>query len=118
MHTATFIFDKRQYDAEFHRLDALITEAASRTEGFLGAEAWEDTNTGRVSTVYYWQSEAGLRQLMNDPHHLEAKARYAEWIRGYRVEISQVLRSYGDGHIASPSATPSGEGSPPRSLYG
>ncbi|MBI3230401.1 MAG: DUF4188 domain-containing protein [Burkholderiales bacterium] len=102
MHTATFIFDKKEFTEEFHRIDAMITEAANATSGFLGAEEWHDPKTGRVSTVYYWESEEGLQQLMNNTIHREAKARYSEWLAGYRVEISQVVRSYGDGKIAPP----------------
>ncbi len=39
MYSATFIFDTRQFDADFHRLDALIAEAAKQTEGYFGEEA-------------------------------------------------------------------------------
>lgn len=99
MHSATFIFDTRQFDDEFHRLDAIIAAAAKETEGYIGEEAWEDPKTGRVSNVYYWESDAGLKQLMSHPAHLQAKARYSEWLTGYRVVISQVLRTYGDGRL-------------------
>lgn len=47
MYSATFIFDTRQFDSEFHRLDALIAAAARQTEGYLGEEAWEDVGTMR-----------------------------------------------------------------------
>lgn len=104
MYTATFIFRKRQFDDDFHRLDQLIAQAASRTEGYLGTETWEDPVSGRVSNVYYWSSERGLQQLMQDRHHLEAKSRQAEWLAGYRVEIAQVLRRYGDGGVPAPAA--------------
>lgn len=103
MISATFIFDTRQFDAEFHALDGAIAAAARQTEGYLGEEAWEDPQTGRIANVYYWQSEAGLRQLMNHPQHLAAKQRYQQWLSGYRVIISQVLRSYGDQTIAHPT---------------
>ena len=63
------------------------------TEGYLGEEAWEDTNSGRISNVYYWESQAGLKQLMEHPNHQEAKRRYSEWLSGYQVIIAEVLRS-------------------------
>lgn len=109
MYSATFIFDTKQFDSEFHRLNALIATAAKESEGYLGEEAWEDPKTGRISNVYYWESELGLRQLMTHPAHQEAKSRYSEWLGGYQVIISQVLRTYGDGLIAHPvkSAFPS-----------
>jgi heme-degrading monooxygenase HmoA len=104
MYSATFIFDTRQFDSDFHRLDAIIAAAAKETEGYLGEEAWEDPKTGRISNVYYWASEAGLRQLMAHPSHQEAKRRYSEWLSGYQVVISQVLRSYGDRTMDHPAA--------------
>ena len=103
MISATFIFDPRQFDDEFHALDAQIAAAARQTDGYLGEEAWQDPKTGRIANVYYWQSETGLRQLMNHPQHLLAKQRYQQWLSGYQVIISQVLRSYGDGSFAHPS---------------
>ena len=104
MYTATFIFDTKQFDDEFHRLDALIAAAAKETVGYLGEEAWEDPKSGRIANVYYWESELGLKQLIDHPKHREAKSRYSEWLGGYQVVISQVLRSYGDRKIAHPSA--------------
>lgn len=103
MYSATFIFDTKQFDAEFHRLDALIASAARATDGYLGEEAWEDPRTGRICNVYYWQSELGLKQLIEHPSHQEAKRRYSEWLSGYQVIISQVLRTYGDKTIDHPA---------------
>ena len=103
MYSATFIFDTRQFDDEFHRLDALIAAAARESDGYLGEEAWEDVKTGRISNVYYWRSEQGLRQLMAHPSHIEAKRRYSEWLSGYQVIISQVIRTYGDNNMEHPA---------------
>ena len=36
MFSASFIFEARQFDADFHRLDALIATAAKETEGYMG----------------------------------------------------------------------------------
>jgi len=103
MYSATFIFDKKQFDDEFHALDAQIAAAARETVGFLGDESWEDPNTGRLCNVYYWADEIGLRQLMHHPSHLRAKAGQAQWLDGYQVIVSQVLRSYGDERINHPT---------------
>jgi heme-degrading monooxygenase HmoA len=105
MFSTTFIFDTRQFDSEFHRLDALIAAAAKETDGYLGEEAWEDPKTGRIANVYYWRSELGLKQLVEHPKHVEAKRRYGEWLNGYQVIISQVIRSYGDNTISHPAAS-------------
>lgn len=102
MYCANFIFDIKQFDEELHRLDALIAAAAKEAEGYLGEESWEDTKTGRISNVYCWRTENGLKQLINHPNHLEAKKRYSEWLGGYQVVISQVVRTYGDNTMQHP----------------
>ena len=99
--TATFIFAKRQFDADFHRLDTQIAEAARAIPGYLGEEAWENPATGLVSNVYHWDTLEALQQLMQHPVHRQAKARQAEWLAGYQVVIAQVLQVYGDGQLAS-----------------
>ena len=104
LYTATFTFAKRQYDAEFHRLDAQIAAVARATPGYLGEESWEDAASGRLSNVYYWASLGALQALMAHPVHREAKAAQAQWLDGYQVVIAQVLRSYGDGRLAHPAA--------------
>jgi heme-degrading monooxygenase HmoA len=103
VYSATFIFDKRQFDPEFHALDAEIAEAARRSTGYLGEEAWENPQTGRLCNVYYWSDELGLQELIRHPRHLQAKASQERWLNGYQVVIAKVLRSYGDGAIDHPT---------------
>ncbi len=100
MYSATFIFAKGNWDEEFHRLDEEIAQAAKATPGYLGEESWENTTTGLLATVYYWESLEALQSLMSHPTHLQAKARQANWLDGYQVVISQVLRTYGDSRLA------------------
>jgi heme-degrading monooxygenase HmoA len=95
VYTATFIFDKKQFDDEFHRLDQAIAAAAKANPGYLGEESWENPSTGLVSTVYYWDSLASLQVLMQDPNHLVAKAEHSRWLKAYRVVIAEVKREYG-----------------------
>jgi len=111
MYSATFIFTTKELDAEFHALDELIASAAKSTTGYIGEEAWEDSKTDRIANVYYWESEIGLRELINHPKHLEAKQRYSQWLGGYQVIISEVIKTYGDNHLAHllNSVTPSAE---------
>ena len=97
--SSTFIFAKKQFDDEFHRLDQSIAAAAKNLPGYLGEEAWENTATGIVSNVYYWSSLEALQALMAHPDHLKAKASQAHWLDGYRVVIAQVTRSYGSGQL-------------------
>jgi heme-degrading monooxygenase HmoA len=104
MYSATFIFDKKQYDDAFYALDKAIAEVAKQTEGYLGEESWENTETGRVCNVYYWRDLQSLQALMNHPKHLEAKAKQANWLNGYQIVIAEVIRAYGDGSIVHPAA--------------
>ncbi len=101
MYTATFIFAKKQFDEAFHALDANIAQVAQSITGYLGEESWQNPDTGLVSNVYYWDSLEALQLLMNHPAHLEAKQKQANWLNGYRVEIAQVIRSYGDSKLPS-----------------
>ena len=48
--------------------------------GYLGEESWENTATGLVSNVYYWDSLEALQALVKHPLHLEAKAAQARWL--------------------------------------
>ena len=98
--SSTFIFAKKQFDDEFHRLDARIAAAAKALPGYLGEESWENPATGLVSNVYYWSSLDALQQLMTQPDHLAAKASQANWLAGYRVVIAKVMRAYGGGELA------------------
>ena len=97
MYTSTFIFAKKHFDDEFHRLDQRIAQAARAIPGYLGEEAWEDATRGLFANVYYWQSLEALDALIRHPAHQQAKAAQSQWLDGYRVEISQVLRQYGHG---------------------
>ena len=105
MYSATFIFDKKQFDDEFHQIDHAIAEIAKQTVGYLGEEAWENPDTGRISNVYYWETMKGIQELMNHPKHIEAKAAQSRWLNGYQVVISQVIRAYGDGAFPHPAAS-------------
>jgi heme-degrading monooxygenase HmoA len=106
MYTSTFTFATKQFDDAFHRLDQEIAAMARAIPGYLGEETWENTAAGLVSNVYYWESLEALQQLVQDPRHRAAKARQGEWLDGYRVEISQVLRTYGDDRLAPHLAPP------------
>ncbi|MEK8029724.1 antibiotic biosynthesis monooxygenase [Ideonella sp. DXS29W] len=100
MYSSTFIFAKGHFDEAFHRLDQEIAAMARAIPGYLGEETWENTQTGLVSNVYYWESLEALQQLVQHPLHREAKASQASWLAGYQVVISQVLRTYGDSKIS------------------
>jgi heme-degrading monooxygenase HmoA len=104
MYTSTFTFAKGDFNDAFFALDAEIAQIAQSIPGYLGEEAWENTVSGLVSNVYYWETMEALQTLVTHPAHIAAKVRQAQWLQGYQVVIAQVLRSYGDGHIAHPLA--------------
>lgn len=104
MISATFIYEKKEIDDTYLELDQQIAEAARRTPGYIGEEGWLSSDSGRISTVYYWESVAALREFMKDATHRHAKANYRNWIHGYRVEISRILKRYGDDRIPGPAA--------------
>jgi heme-degrading monooxygenase HmoA len=104
MFTCTFTFAKRQYDDAFHALDQVIADIARSIPGYLGEEAWENSSTGLMSNVYYWDTMEALRQLIDHPAHIRAKQQQARWLAGYQIVIAQVIRSYGDGGISHPLA--------------
>ena len=106
MFVSTFTFAPGAFDAEFHRMDAAIAEAARAIPGYLGEESWENPATGLVANSYYWDSMAALEQLMQHPTHRAAKQQQARWLAGYHVVVAQVLASHGDGRIAHPLAPP------------
>lgn len=99
MYSSTFIFATKQFDDAFHRLDQEIAAAAKAIPGYLGEETWENTAAGLVSNVYYWDSLEALQQLVHHPRHLEAKAAQGNWLAGYQVIISEVIRTYGDAGL-------------------
>lgn len=99
MYSSTFIFAKGSFDDAFHRLDHEIAEMAKAIPGYLGEEAWENSENGLISNVYYWDSLDSLQMLVRHPKHLEAKQRQNDWLEGYQVIISQVLQTYGDSKL-------------------
>lgn len=102
MYTSTFTFKKKQYDRAFYQLDEQIATLARAIPGYLGEESWENSVTGQISNVYYWDSLEALQSLINNPAHQQAKAAQAQWLDGYQVIVAQVLRSYGDGRLDHP----------------
>lgn len=100
MFSAAFIFEPGDYDDEFHRLNALIDEAAEATDGFIGSESWQSAD-GRIrNATYYWRTEEALLEFSRHVRHLEAKRQYQRWYKGYHIVVSEVLRSYGDGNLS------------------
>jgi heme-degrading monooxygenase HmoA len=97
IYCAAFVFEPGEYDADFHRLNALVEATARSLPGFLGVESWVAVDGARRNATYYWDSLETLRAFSTDPVHQQAKREYARWYKGYHIVVSEVLRSYGDG---------------------
>ncbi len=101
VYSSTFVFAKKQFDEAFYRLDEAIANVAKSIPGYIGEETWENTSAGLVSNVYYWESLEALHALITHPKHLEAKAKQSNWLDGYQVVISEVIKTYGDAKLTN-----------------
>ena len=54
--------------------------------------------------VYYFASQEALRAFSRDETHLEAKRQAKRWYDAYRVVISDVVSSHGEGELDHPLA--------------
>jgi len=99
---ATFIFQKGEFTNEFHRLDQAIADYAKQTKGYLGEESYENAETQQVINLYYWNGIEGLRDLMKNQKHLEAKQQQSKWLKGYQVTISKIIGAYNDNQLSHP----------------
>lgn len=95
-YSSTFIFETKDLNDDFDRIDSEIAQRARRIPGFLGEEAWHDEGTGLHSEVYYWSNMESLQELVRMDIHGVAKRRYKEWLGEYRVVISEVQSVYGN----------------------
>lgn len=109
MYSSTFIFATKQFDDVFHQLDQTIAEVAKTIPGYIGEGAWENASTGLTSNVYYRESLDALQMLIQHPAHLEAKAGLSNWLDGYPVIISEVIRTYADGVLSHIPGTPAAD---------
>lgn len=73
-YSSTIIFSSKQFDEEFHRLDAVIAAAAKSMPGYIGEKIWDNVAFGLVSNVYCWESLTALQGLVQHQTHLQAKA--------------------------------------------
>lgn len=95
-YTSTFIFEIKELDDEFDRLNDEIAERARAIPGFLGEEAWHNEETGLHSEVYYWSNIEALQQLIGMDTHRTAKGLYDNWLGEYRVVIAEINAVYGN----------------------
>lgn len=100
---AQFIFKPGAYDEEFHRLDAAIDDYARSLPGFVTVETWTANDGGVMNAVYYFHDRESVALLARFPDHREAKSHVRRWYDGYRIVISEVTATYGDGRLPGPT---------------
>lgn len=96
---AQFIFKPGTYDDDFHRLDAQIDEYARGLSGFEKVETWQSPDGDVVNAVYYFTDRRALAELGRFPTHREAQDQVHRWYDGYRIIVSEVTATYGDGRL-------------------
>ena len=94
-----FIFKPGTYDDDFHHLDGQIDKYARSLPGFVKSETWHSAETGMVNAIYYFSDQKSVAQLARFPRHREAKGQVKRWYEGYRIVVSQVEATYGDGRL-------------------
>lgn len=94
-----FIFRPGTYDDDFHRLDGQIDAHARGLPGFDHVEKWVAPEGGVVNAVYYFTDMESVRELARFPQHREAKDQVQRWYDGYRIVVSEVTATYGDGQL-------------------
>lgn len=94
-----FIFKPGVYDDDFHRLDGQIDQFARSLPGFEKVENWRSPDGQVVNAVYYFADRESVAQLARFPQHVEARNQVHRWYDGYRIVVSEVTASYGDGRL-------------------
>lgn len=94
-----FIFKPGTYDEDFHRLDQQIDDYARNLPGFDRVEKWLAPEGGVVNAMYYFADQKSVAHLARFPTHREAKGQVQRWYDGYRIVISEVKATYGDGRL-------------------
>ena len=103
-----FIIPPGTYHDDFHRLDGQIDDYARSLPGFDRVEKWLSPEGDVVNAMYYFADRKSVAMLGRFPQHREAKGQVARWYDGYRIVVSDVRATYGDGRLpAPPGATQS-----------
>src|SRR4051812_40986801 len=97
-----FIFKPGTYDQDFHRLDAQIDQYARSLPGFQKVETWQSGDGAITNAIYYFADRDSLAQLTRLPEHREAKGQVQRWYDGYRIVVSEITATYGDGRLDQP----------------
>lgn len=94
-----FIIKPGTYDDDFHHFDNQVDEYARSLPGFNHTEKWLSPDGDVVNAVYYFADKTAVAELARFPQHREAKGQVQRWYDGYRIVISEISATYGDGRL-------------------
>ena len=80
-YSVSFQWAPGEYDAEFHRLNAIIDAVAKANPGYDGVESWRSPDGRRGNAVYYWTSLEALQAFATHPAHLATRRRHRHPVR-------------------------------------
>jgi heme-degrading monooxygenase HmoA len=74
---------------------AAMVAKARRMSGFVDFKQFRADDGERLAVIW-WESEETLRAWAEDPEHREAQRRGRErWYRYFKIDVGEVVRSYG-----------------------
>lgn len=94
-----FIFRPGTYDDDFHRLDGQVDDYARALPGFDRVEKWVSPDGDVVNAIYYFADRESVTELARFPRHREGKDKVDRWYDGYRIVVSEINATYGDGRL-------------------
>lgn len=98
MYCCSFIFKPGEYDDDFNRLDNAIDVYCKSLAEFSHVELWQSADGKEKNAMYFFKSQEAIDKLANLKAHLKAKEDVDRWYLDYRVDVFELIRSYGKGN--------------------
>lgn len=95
MYCCSFIFKPGEYDDDFNRLDNAIDVYCKSLTEFSHVELWQSADGKEKNAMYFFKSQEAIDKLANLKAHLKAKEDVDRWYLDYRVNVFELIRSYG-----------------------
>ena len=95
MYCCSFIFKPGEYDDDFNRLDNAIDVYCKSLAEFSHVELWQSADGKEKNAMYFFKSQEAIDKLANLKAHLKAKEDVERWYLDYRVNVFELIRSYG-----------------------
>ncbi len=95
MYCCSFIFKPGEYDDDFNHLDNAIDVYCKSLAEFSHVELWQSADGKEKNAMYFFKSQEAIDKLANLKAHLKAKEDVDRWYLEYRVDVFELIRSYG-----------------------